>query len=61
MKFAMFTIEEVKKICDSTPLGPSQELLIEKMDVASANELFLIQKIENNEKFCLKIYNNYNL
>ena len=58
MKFSMFTIEEVKKICDSTPLGPSQELLIEKMDVASANELFLIQKIENNEKFCLKIYNS---
>ena len=54
----MFTIEEVRKICDSTPLAPGAALTIKKMDVTSANELYLVEKNENNEKFCLKIYNS---
>jgi len=53
----MFPIEEVKRICDSTSLFHSEDILIKRMDVVSANELFLIEKLENNEKFCLKIYN----
>ena len=54
----MFTIEEATDIYKGSPVYLSTGFSIKKMDVESANELFLIENPLNDEKFCLKIYNS---
>lgn len=54
----MVTIEEARNIYSKSPVCLSMGFSIKKMDVESANDLFLIEEPSNDNKFCLKIYNN---